>query len=122
MPFDWKELLALARHLQGHSGTSYSEEAVSRTSVSRAYYAAFCHARNYAENKLGFRRTGSGRDHELLRKHLRNLGGAWPEIAEDLEDLYKWRCQCDYDDEIGNLQILVSDAIEAAEKIIQQCR
>jgi len=67
MPFDWTEFLALARELGRYSGPSYSPEAARRTSVSRAYYAAFCYARSYAENRFGFRRTRTGRDHSLLR-------------------------------------------------------
>jgi uncharacterized protein (UPF0332 family) len=122
MPFDWREFLALARDLGRCSSSSYSTEAASRTSVSRAYYAAFCHARNYAESKLGFQRTQRARDHRLLRDHLRNRGAPWEEISEYLEDLQKWRGQCDYDDDIQNLDVLVSSAIDTAEKIIQQCR
>jgi hypothetical protein len=49
--FDWVEFLALANDLRGRLGALYSEEAANRTAVSRAYYAAFCHARNYAENR-----------------------------------------------------------------------
>ena len=122
MPFDWTEFLALARDLGRRSGPSYSPEAASRTSVSRAYYAAFCYARNYAENKFGFQRTRTGRDHSLLRNHLRNLSEPWPEIAEYLEDLQKWRGQCDYGDEIHNLDALVLNAMETAEEVIQKCR
>jgi len=122
MPFDWTEFLALARELARYSGSSYSLEAARRTSVSRAYYAAFCSARNYAENRFGFQRSRTGRDHSLLRKHLMNLSEPWPEIAEYLEDLQKWRGKCDYDDEIHNLDALVSNAMKTAEEVVQQCR
>jgi uncharacterized protein (UPF0332 family) len=122
MPFDWREFLALARDLGRCSGPPYSTEAARRTSVSRAYYAAFCHVRNYAENRFSFRRTGTGRDHSLLRNRLKHFGERWIEIAEYLEELQKWRGKCDYDDEIDNLDVLVSNAIETAEKIIQECR
>lgn len=40
--FDWKEYLNLAIEL-----SSVDEEAKLRSSISRAYYAAFCTARNY---------------------------------------------------------------------------
>jgi hypothetical protein len=43
-------------------------------------------------------------------------------MSEYLEDLQKWRGQCDYDDDIQNLDVLVSSAIDTAEKILQQCR
>jgi RNA-splicing ligase RtcB len=54
MPFDWREYLNLARQLAGLQGSDYSQEAVERSAVSRAYYAAFCWARNYAEKNRGF--------------------------------------------------------------------
>jgi|FaiFalFF_MnMetaG_3_1042247.scaffolds.fasta_scaffold15934_3 hypothetical protein len=65
------------------------------------------------------------REREIIgysRDHLRNLGAPWEEMSEYLEDLQKWRGQCDYDDDIQNLDVLVSSAIDTAEKILQQCR
>jgi len=123
MAFDWTEFLALARDLGKRAGPPYSSEAAKRTSGSRAYYAAFCHVRNYAERRFGFQRTGTGRDHKLLREYLEtHVGGDYEEIAEYLEELQKWRGQCDYDDEIDNLDVLVLNAINTAETIIQYCR
>jgi len=124
MRFDWTEFLVLARDLWKSPSRSYSLEAACRTSVSRAYYAAFCQVRNYAERNFGFMRTKTGRDHKLLRKFLldQKHDHSWQEIAELLEDLQMWRGKCDYDDEIDNLDVLVSSATETAEKIIEQCR
>lgn len=66
MGFDWNEYLILAQFLGGDCGISYSEEAARRAAVSRAYYAAFCSARNYASSKLGFIPTKTGKDHGKL--------------------------------------------------------
>ena len=44
--FDWKKYLDLAEDLAQNK----SDEAKLRASVSRAYYAAFCNARNYMFN------------------------------------------------------------------------
>jgi uncharacterized protein (UPF0332 family) len=120
MPFDWAEFLALARHLQVSLSAPCSAEAVHRTSVSRAYYAAFCHARNFAERILGLRRARTAQDHVLLRKHLRKM--QWFDVAEYLEELRKWRNQCDYDDAVSNFGLLVSGALERSETIIRQCK
>lgn len=114
MSFDWVEFLALARDLQGCLGQSYSEQAASRSSVSRAYYAAFCYTRNYAERILGFKRARVGRDHRSLREHLRNLWQPWDKIAGDLEDLQKWRSMCDYDDVDLDLRYIVQNALKTA--------
>ena len=66
MGFDWREYLILAQFLQGHSEIKYSEEAARRAAVSRAYYAAYCHARNYARDKLNFVPERKGIDHGNL--------------------------------------------------------
>lgn len=67
MAFDWREYLELAKELVSQANSGYSAEAAERSAVSRAYYAAFCHARNDAETFLGFQRTGRPEDHQNLR-------------------------------------------------------
>jgi uncharacterized protein (UPF0332 family) len=47
MTFDWSEYLKLAQELAGQAVSPANKEAKLRSSVSRAYYAAFCKARNY---------------------------------------------------------------------------
>ena len=120
MPFDWREYLELARELSGLRGSSYSQEAAERSAVSRAYYAAFCWARNYAEKSLGFKPKRDPRDHVELRDHLRNQG--YPELASDLNKLRGWRNACDYDDQVSQLHQQVSCSIKVADKIIQKFR
>ncbi len=122
MPFDWKEFLELARNLAGQTGTGYSKEAADRTSVSRAYYAAFCYARNYAEKHLGFKPQRTAADHQRLKNHFIGLGGVWADRGEDLDDLRKWRNQCDYDNLVHGLQELVANALDSASKIFAECR
>ncbi len=122
MPFDWREFLELARDLQGQTGSGYSAEAAERTSVSRAYYAAFCHARNYAAAHQGFRLTRTSEDHKLLREHFQRLGGGWINVEADLDELRKWRNKCDYNDSVHNLRILVQSALRGAHEVIEQCK
>ncbi|MCS7303613.1 MAG: hypothetical protein NZ602_00695 [Thermoguttaceae bacterium] len=121
MPFDWREFLALAKALQQSPPTSCSIEAAQRSAVSRAYYAAFCYLRNYAENHLGFHRTRTGKDHSLLREHLKTRGSPWDVLAENLEELLQWRHLCDYDDMVGNLNLITLGAIATAKDIIDIC-
>jgi hypothetical protein len=48
MPFEWKALLDVAIQLETEANHEPAHaEALRRTAVGRAYYAAFCHARNY---------------------------------------------------------------------------
>jgi uncharacterized protein (UPF0332 family) len=120
VPFDWREYLELARELAGLRGSGYSPEAAERSAVSRAYYAAFCWARNYAEKNLGFEPKGKPSDHAKLRGHLQKKGH--PELASDLNKLRGWRNACDYKDQVSQLRQQVSSSIKVADKIIQRCR
>jgi uncharacterized protein (UPF0332 family) len=120
VPFDWREYLELARELAGLQGSGYSPEAAERSAVSRAYYAAFCWARNYAQKNLGFQPDGKPSDHTKLREHFQNKG--YLELASGLNKLREWRNACDYDDQISQLHQQVSSSIKVAEKIIQRCR
>ncbi|MCX7925442.1 MAG: hypothetical protein N2554_06480 [Fimbriimonadales bacterium] len=121
MGFDWKEFLALAQDFENRIGAGYSDEASNRAAVSRAYYAAFCTVRNYAEANLGFQRTGTPQDHELLRRHLRQQGGVWTNVAAYLRELRAWRNQCDYDDVVPNLPALTSAALGRAAIVLSYC-
>lgn len=116
MGFDWKEYLNLALFLEGQSGTGFAQEAAFRSSVSRAYYAAFCFARNYARDRHRFSATGTSRDHGLVRDHFRNR--KMPEIARRLDNLRQWRNSCDYEDTVSNISLLVTSAIKEAREII----
>jgi hypothetical protein len=99
MPFNWREFFALARWLDANAPPGFSTEAVGRVVVSRAYYAAFCYARNYARDYLGFMPRSNDTDHGYLRAHLRQRRRN--ATAANLERLRDWRNQCDYDDDLS---------------------
>lgn len=120
MSFDWREYLELAQALTAQAGSGYSKEAAKRSAISRAYYAAFCWARNYAEANWGFQRTATAEDHGRLREHLRRQRRM--QLASDLNKLRGWRNACDYDDKVPSLDQFVQSAIRIADKIIQECR
>ena len=116
MAFDWREYLALAQFIQHQVGNDYSHEAARRCAVSRAYYAAFCHARNYAQLHYDFVPSHRAHDHEQLRRHLQQKGRT--DIARELSQLRQWRNLCDYDDSVANLPRLTSSALELANRVI----
>jgi hypothetical protein len=124
MGFDWREYLILAQFLGGNGGISYSEEASRRAAVSRAYYAAFCSARNYASSKLGFTPTKTGKDHGKLISWYSDLERIYPAlsgVADNLDELLEWRNTCDYDDVpriLTNLNLLSESALKEAQEII----
>src|ERR1044071_8652957 len=102
MPFDWKELITVAEFLQNQSNSNCPQEAVLRSAISRAYYAAFCHARNYALNRPNMNdRLIIQRDdniHEKVPDYFRDKRNF--KIANTLRKLRIWRNQCDYNGEI----------------------
>ena len=120
--FDWRDYLGLANDLSsGPQGAVVSvrmSEAASRCAVSRAYYAAFCHARNYAVAHLGFVPTNKGSDHWLLRQHFTNRGRR--DIANRLRRLHDWRKQGDYDNVVVNLSTTLRDALRESTAVIQR--
>jgi uncharacterized protein (UPF0332 family) len=118
--FDWRKYLELAKSLAGTQSAGYSQEAVERYAVSRAYYAAFGCARIYAENALGFTPQRGSEDHKRLREHLRQQG--LMRVASDLNRLRAWRNACDYERQVPQLSTYVRSSIQIASAIIQECQ
>ncbi len=117
MAFDWRDFLALAKTLQAGLG-GVTTEASTRSAVSRAYYAAFCHARNYAVSNLSFRAGQNVDDHMRIRSHLSGRGML--EVSRRLNQLRQWRNSCDYDDTVLNLGRIVGSAIHEAEAVLNR--
>jgi hypothetical protein len=121
MPFDWSEYLALARFLVSQAGSGCTHEAGYRGVVSKAYYAAFNYARQYATNFLGLvprtRAEDRSQDHGRLRAHL--VQRRRRRVADTLHTLRELRNQCDYVDDLAalNLPQTAADAIAAAEYV-----
>ncbi|MBI4319481.1 MAG: hypothetical protein HY675_13420 [Chloroflexi bacterium] len=113
MSFKWKEYLDLARFLLQVQG-DVSHEASWRCAVSRAYYAAFCHARNYARDRLGYQPAGGAQDHSSLVAHYRSNQS---EIADWLDELRSWRNLCDYRDNVYGIDRMPQLAIFSAQQV-----
>jgi len=98
MAFDWQRFVELARGFQQQADTASDVEALLRTALSRAYYGAFGHARNYAQRWLKFTPHGTEEDHRALRNFL------WTKkrqnLARSLDQLRSWRNSSDYDDDL----------------------
>lgn len=117
MSFNWINYLELAEFLVSHKG-SFDEEAGKRSAVSRAYYAAFCHARNYAESKLNFTPSKKAEDHGKVRqKFLQQADDSISEIGAMLQQLRDWRNNCDYVNDYCPDQFVVKAAISTANEI-----
>lgn len=116
MPFDWSDYLGIARFLDSDAPPDLVE-AAGRCAVSRAYYASFGHARRYASRHLGFKPIFNAKDHERLATHFKTNGRI--DVADDLDTMRDWRNNCDYDDTVGVLSLLVLNSFEGAERILQ---
>lgn len=115
MAFNWREYLEIARWLQGNTIPGVSEEAAQRCAVSRAYYAAFCYARNYARDYMSFLPRYAAEDHGRLRAHLKIK--RW-KTAQCLDRLRDWRNDCDYQDDYpGDLARTLAEALNEAEYV-----
>jgi len=106
MSFDWSEYLNIARELAGQATALASDEAKKRSAISRAYYAAFCSARNHLRDKEHDQNIPVGGDaHGYVRKQFKtSKDKVRREIGEDLARLVAKRNLADYDDTIERLE------------------
>ncbi len=122
MRFDWREYLELAKKISNMSDLELSEEALYRSAVSRAYYAAFCWCRNFAYQRLGFKTSDTSKAHKELREFLKRKGGKWIRLASQLNNLRLWRNKCDYEDEVQGLSNMLKESIKFSENVINTCK
>ena len=106
MSFDWSEYLTLAQELTSASISSPIQEAHLRAAVSRAYYAAFCKARNYLHNKDGYltpRRTNAHSD--VIMKFERSGDMERRKVGTLLRSLRGIRNLVDYEEKFPGNQL-----------------
>ena len=119
MPFEWAQFLDIAKFLLNHGRqVSILQDAAFRSAMSRAYYAAFGHAKMFATDTMNFVPTGHEDDHIGLRDFFKDHQK--PEISRQLSQLRQWRNQSDYENPsyiINENQ--TSRAIQQAENLIQ---
>jgi hypothetical protein len=111
MSFAWAEYLALAEALFRERGRFADEEACCRAAISRAYYAAFCAARNHARDSEGLPlpQRDTGRIHQVIIDHYsRHQQSPRRVIGWALSQLRRERNRADYDDR--NMQRVVAVA------------
>ena len=119
MSFDWLEYLLLARELVVQSTGSASQEARSRSAISRAYYAAFKMAFNHLlgrDSSIVFIRTDIHT--YVIEKFKYDADRLRREIGVNLDRLRRERNRADYDDTIDRLPETVAKALLQAEKIV----
>jgi hypothetical protein len=100
------------------SSSGVNAEATARAGVSRAYYAAFCYARNFARDYLGFTPHNDTTDHGRLRAAL--LQRRRSATSKKLERLRDFRNECDYLDNLTmDAKTMLSLALKEADYVFQ---
>jgi hypothetical protein len=119
--FDWGEYLSLAEDLGGEliTGRPFGLEALQRSSVSRAYYAAFILARNRLRDvdKISIPRSGTVHIF-VARTYENHTDPRRRRIGSQLHRLRDDRNRCDYDDTVVNLSNLMIASVTRARRII----
>lgn len=115
MTFPWGEYLELADALLTNRGTFAHEEACCRASISRAYYAVFCAARNHAVNNEGLQLGRTGDDHRQVQRHFEQAQDAnHMYIGRQLFRLRRDRNHADYHDEMSQVVQRAQQALARA--------
>jgi uncharacterized protein (UPF0332 family) len=114
MAFDWAKYLILAEEL----AMRMSDEASLRSAVSRAYYAAFCTARNRLLQE-GEDIPETGDAHRIIWTKLReSIQKDRKEIGINGSRLRESRRRADYENEYPNLGAAVEDAVAKARYVL----
>jgi uncharacterized protein (UPF0332 family) len=110
-PFNPRDFLRLARELSQRP----SDEASLRSSISRAYYAAFWIARDFIKRKSGIALKRHDKTWETLKKDPSH----WT-AGEDGRVLLRQRQLADYEEHVPDLAWQAEKAIARADKIIKR--
>ena len=117
MTFPWVDYLTVAEALVQQRSTFAPEEACCRASISRAYYAVFCAARNYAVAAEGLQLGGTGGDHQQVQRHFQH--GPRPEhrtLGTTLARLRRARNRADYANTMSQVVRQAQEAVEHARR------
>ena len=119
MSFNWSAYLDLAQELTTQAPASSHQEANLRCAVSRAYYAAFCKARNHLRDIDGLPVPHDGTSHryvkEQFKKHSRKERR---KTGLKLERMKLNRGKVDYDDIVTNLNNIALENLKMANDVI----
>jgi len=119
MSFDWSEYLNLAQELAGQATMPATQEAKLRSAISRAYYAAFCKARNHLRDKERLAIPSGGKAHLYVRDQFKNsLDSSRKRIGHNLDRLRIDRNKVDYDDSVTGLFSMTNADLRLAKRVI----
>lgn len=119
MSFDWSEYLNLAQELAGQATMPTTQEAKLRSAISRAYYAAFCKARNHLRDKERLPIPHGVEAHTFVRNQFKKSPDrSRKQIGHNLHRLRIDRNKVDYRDSITGLSSMANIDLKLAERVI----
>jgi len=119
MSFDWTDYVDLSVELVGSGRMRSSREARLRCALSRAYYAAFCLARNQLRDHDGHSIPAYGQAHQYVASAF--AASADPRRASIgvlLARMRRERNRADYQDNVLNLAALATTQLQYAQRIV----
>jgi hypothetical protein len=121
MSFPWRDYLTVAEALIRMRTSVAPAEARYRAAISRAYYAAYGAARQYAHAHEGYIPVTSGRDHRFVADHyLKGSSRTHHQIGRALQRLMDNRLQADYDEEIAaDVRQLALASVQEARQVFE---
>jgi len=120
MAFSWAEYLDLAKELAGVQHREARTEADARSSISRAYYAAYGSARNRLRHQDGLVIPGGPVGHSFVSGQFQNAAEtARKAVGANLDRLRIARNRADYDDVFPQLAVWVGVTLQWAEEILE---
>lgn len=113
--FDWAEYLKLAEELANRHG----DEAAQRAAISRAYYAAYCSARNKLEDwQLLKRNQRSKTSHQDVWGIFEDDSRpGWEQVGQEGHNMKEDRRKADYEDQIRDLDRFTKKAMRRAKRL-----
>ncbi|NLS77953.1 MAG: HEPN domain-containing protein [Chloroflexi bacterium] len=121
MSFEWAAYLELAENLAGTPEDDPCLEAKLRSAISRAYYAAFCTARNHIRDVEGESVPQSPRIHEFVSAHFKvESDHSHRDVGVNLDRLRLIRNRADYDDDLDGLKAMAQKALHRAQHVINR--
>ena len=118
MSFDWREFLTIAEAL-GELEIGVSSEALSRSAVSRAYYACFGAARSQASVLRAATRKSAAEHGELATFYAKRFGEAGEQIGVLLSRMRTFRNAADYDATFEDGGAICQVALKDAHNFLQ---
>ena len=121
MSFDWTEFYHFACGLAGHTVQPPSDETKSRIAISRAYYAAFCTARNFLRDADNIN-ISSTDSHRVVRETFKGSADKnRVRIGNQLNELMQYRQHADYDESlrVGSWLLERDQSLKLAHRILE---